>query len=146
MWSKQLFCCRPQQKVAWTQKHIPWQMLSSLLQFWTSWSKLAIISSSRRGQMKVSTIHHCCILLWWCLSLSFIPLATKVLNRGIAEFIVMAADAEPLEILLHLPLLCEDKVSMTIIIHGWWGAAHFSNGRRLSGSSCWMCYRSLISW
>lgn len=34
---------------------------------------------------------------------------TKSLNRGIAEFIVMAADAEPLEILLHLPLLCEDK-------------------------------------
>lgn len=36
-------------------------------------------------------------------------LATKALNRGLAEFIVMAADAEPLEILLHLPLLCEDK-------------------------------------
>jgi U4/U6 small nuclear ribonucleoprotein SNU13 len=36
--------------------------------------------------------------------------ATKSLNRGIAEFIVLAADAEPLEILLHLPLLCEDKV------------------------------------
>ena len=35
--------------------------------------------------------------------------ATKTLNRGIAEMIVMAADAEPLEILLHLPLLCEDK-------------------------------------
>ncbi|PAA62107.1 hypothetical protein BOX15_Mlig024721g3, partial [Macrostomum lignano] len=35
--------------------------------------------------------------------------ATKALNRGLAEFIVMAADAEPLEILLHLPLLCEDK-------------------------------------
>ncbi|XP_072167754.1 NHP2-like protein 1 [Diadema setosum] len=35
--------------------------------------------------------------------------ATKTLNRGIAEFIVLAADAEPLEILLHLPLLCEDK-------------------------------------
>eukprot|EP01119_Soliformovum_irregulare_P014436 TRINITY_DN394_c0_g1_i1.p1 TRINITY_DN394_c0_g1~~TRINITY_DN394_c0_g1_i1.p1 ORF type:complete len:130 (+),score=30.61 TRINITY_DN394_c0_g1_i1:59-448(+) len=35
--------------------------------------------------------------------------ATKCLNRGICEFIVMAADAEPLEILLHLPLLCEDK-------------------------------------
>ncbi|EOD20990.1 hypothetical protein EMIHUDRAFT_310487 [Emiliania huxleyi CCMP1516] len=33
--------------------------------------------------------------------------ATKTLNRGIAELI--AADAEPLEILLHLPLLCEDK-------------------------------------
>lgn len=34
---------------------------------------------------------------------------TKTLNRGISEFIVMAADAVPLEILLHLPLLCEDK-------------------------------------
>lgn len=37
--------------------------------------------------------------------------ATKTLNRGISEFIVMAADAEPLEILLHLPLLAEDKVT-----------------------------------
>ncbi|CAB0038597.1 unnamed protein product [Trichogramma brassicae] len=34
---------------------------------------------------------------------------TKTLNRGISEFIIMAADAVPLEILLHLPLLCEDK-------------------------------------
>lgn len=38
------------------------------------------------------------------------PTATKALNRGIAELIIMSADAEPLEILLHLPLLCEDKV------------------------------------
>ncbi|KAJ3522634.1 hypothetical protein NMY22_g11810 [Coprinellus aureogranulatus] len=36
--------------------------------------------------------------------------ATKTLNRGIAEFIVLTADTEPLEILLHLPLLCEEKV------------------------------------
>uniref|UniRef100_A0A8P0PQ89 NHP2-like protein 1 n=2 Tax=Canis lupus TaxID=9612 RepID=A0A8P0PQ89_CANLF len=35
--------------------------------------------------------------------------STKTLNRVISEFIVMAADAEPLEIILHLPLLCEDK-------------------------------------
>ena len=35
--------------------------------------------------------------------------STKTLNRGISDLIVMAADAEPLEILLHLPLLCEDK-------------------------------------
>eukprot|EP00658_Telonema_sp_P-2_P005345 TRINITY_DN11_c0_g1_i1.p1 TRINITY_DN11_c0_g1~~TRINITY_DN11_c0_g1_i1.p1 ORF type:complete len:127 (+),score=34.86 TRINITY_DN11_c0_g1_i1:215-595(+) len=35
--------------------------------------------------------------------------ATKALNRGISEFVVLAADTEPLEILLHLPLLCEDK-------------------------------------
>ena len=30
--------------------------------------------------------------------------ATKTLNRGISELIVMAADAEPIEILLHLPV------------------------------------------
>lgn len=35
--------------------------------------------------------------------------ATKTLNRGISEFIIMAADTQPIEILLHLPLLCEDK-------------------------------------
>ena len=37
--------------------------------------------------------------------------ATKALNRGKAELILMAADTEPIEILMHLPLLCEDKVS-----------------------------------
>lgn len=36
--------------------------------------------------------------------------ATKTLNRGIAELIIIAADTTPLEIVLHLPLLCEDKV------------------------------------
>ena len=36
--------------------------------------------------------------------------ATKTLNRGISEVVVMAADTEPIEILLHLPLLAEDKV------------------------------------
>ena len=35
--------------------------------------------------------------------------ATKTLSRGISEMIIMAGDAEPIEILLHLPLLCEDK-------------------------------------
>ncbi|CED83537.1 snrnp subunit [Phaffia rhodozyma] len=35
--------------------------------------------------------------------------ATKTLNRGVCELIVMTADTEPIEILLHLPLLCEDK-------------------------------------
>ena len=33
-------------------------------------------------------------------------LCPRALSR---RFIVMAADAEPIEILLHLPLLCEDK-------------------------------------
>nr|XP_058157253.1 NHP2-like protein 1 [Dasypus novemcinctus] len=35
--------------------------------------------------------------------------ATKTLTRGIFELLMMAADTEPLEIILHLPLLCEDK-------------------------------------
>lgn len=34
---------------------------------------------------------------------------TKSLNRGYADLVVLAADTEPLEIILHLPLLCEDK-------------------------------------
>nr|CAG8444449.1 6537_t:CDS:2 [Entrophospora candida] len=33
----------------------------------------------------------------------------KGANEGMSEFIVMTADTEPIEILLHLPLLCEDK-------------------------------------
>merc|ERR1712080_499497 len=36
-------------------------------------------------------------------------LTNSILDRGICEFIVMTADTEPIEILLHLPLLCEDK-------------------------------------
>jgi U4/U6 small nuclear ribonucleoprotein SNU13 len=42
--------------------------------------------------------------------------ATKTLNRGITDLIIMAADTEPLEILLHLPLLCEDKVDYSIFL------------------------------
>ncbi|XP_043855209.1 NHP2-like protein 1 [Dromiciops gliroides] len=34
---------------------------------------------------------------------------TKALNRDISDFIAMAAKAEPLESILYLPLLCEDK-------------------------------------
>jgi U4/U6 small nuclear ribonucleoprotein SNU13 len=37
---------------------------------------------------------------------------TRTLARGGAEFIVLAADADPLEILLHIRLLCEDKVTI----------------------------------
>ncbi|KAI1270082.1 ribonucleoprotein-associated protein [Xylariaceae sp. FL1019] len=35
--------------------------------------------------------------------------ATKALSRGVSEIIVLAGDCTPLSILLHLPLLCEDK-------------------------------------
>ena len=34
--------------------------------------------------------------------------ATKCLKRENSEVIILAADASPLEIILHLPLLCED--------------------------------------
>lgn len=32
-----------------------------------------------------------------------------MLNRGKAEFVIIAGDTEPLEIVMHLPLLAEDK-------------------------------------
>ncbi|GAB7340206.1 hypothetical protein MBLNU457_6674t1 [Dothideomycetes sp. NU457] len=35
--------------------------------------------------------------------------ATKSLNRGVSEIVILAADTSPLAILLHLPLLAEDK-------------------------------------
>ena len=35
--------------------------------------------------------------------------AGKSLNRDHADLVILAADATPLEIILHLPLLCEDK-------------------------------------
>ncbi|KAJ1485776.1 50S ribosomal protein L30e-like protein, partial [Baffinella frigidus] len=34
---------------------------------------------------------------------------TKSINRNLAEFIVIAADTVPIEMVLHLPMLCEDK-------------------------------------
>ncbi|KAI1184725.1 ribonucleoprotein-associated protein [Nemania serpens] len=34
---------------------------------------------------------------------------TKALNRGICEIAILAADTQPLQIVSHLPLLCEDK-------------------------------------
>ncbi|KAL4896279.1 50S ribosomal protein L30e-like protein [Aspergillus ambiguus] len=35
--------------------------------------------------------------------------ATKTLNRGTSELVILAADTSPLAIVLHLPLLAEDK-------------------------------------
>lgn len=34
---------------------------------------------------------------------------TKVVERGDAQFVVMAEDVQPEEILAHMPLLCEEK-------------------------------------
>ncbi|KAA8649991.1 hypothetical protein EYZ11_007268 [Aspergillus tanneri] len=42
--------------------------------------------------------------------------ATKTLNRGTAELIILAADCSPLAILLHLPLLAEDKNTAYVFV------------------------------
>ncbi|KAL7946665.1 50S ribosomal protein L30e-like protein [Trichoderma barbatum] len=34
---------------------------------------------------------------------------TKAINRGTCELAILAADTEPLAIILHIPLICEDK-------------------------------------
>ncbi|KAF4518917.1 hypothetical protein B566_EDAN006755 [Ephemera danica] len=57
--------------------------------------------------------------------------ATKTLNRGLSEFIVMAADAVPLEIILHLPLLCEDKNVPYVFVRSKQGMFYFNSLRIL---------------
>lgn len=34
---------------------------------------------------------------------------TKAIERGVAKFVVFAADVEPKEIVAHLPVLCKEK-------------------------------------
>ncbi|MBU0898895.1 MAG: 50S ribosomal protein L7Ae [Nanoarchaeota archaeon] len=34
---------------------------------------------------------------------------TKAIERGIAKLVVMAEDVQPEEVLMHLPVLCEEK-------------------------------------
>ena len=34
---------------------------------------------------------------------------TKMIERGNAKFVVIAQDVNPVEIIMHLPLLCEEK-------------------------------------
>jgi len=71
------------------------------------YSKLELTSSSKKGPTKVSVE-----IIFFVASFTNVGTfaATKTLNRGIAEFIILTSDTEPLEILLHLPLLCEEKV------------------------------------
>ncbi|AFP65261.1 SNU13 snRNP subunit (nucleomorph) [Chroomonas mesostigmatica CCMP1168] len=51
---------------------------------------------------------------------------TKSINRGIAGLVIIAVDSDPLEIVLHLPLLCEDKNIPYI----------FVNNKYLLGKAC----------
>ena len=41
-----------------------------------------------------------------------------MLNCGIAELVVLAADTSPLALLLHLPLLCEDMNVTYVFVSG----------------------------
>ena len=43
-------------------------------------------------------------------------IATKTLNRGKSSFIVMDTDTQPLGIILHIPLLCEDKNTLFVLV------------------------------
>ena len=40
----------------------------------------------------------------------------KSMNRGLAEFVVLAADTQPLEILLSAPLVAEDKACPYVFV------------------------------
>lgn len=66
------------------------------------------IGLSNRGRQKtlslLVSIHRLNKLLTYLLLT-----ATKTLNRGTSEIVILAADTSPLAILLHLPLLAEDK-------------------------------------
>jgi U4/U6 small nuclear ribonucleoprotein SNU13 len=44
--------------------------------------------------------------------------AIKCMKKGVAEIIIIASDSDPLEIVLHLPLICEDKNVPYIFILG----------------------------
>lgn len=35
--------------------------------------------------------------------------STKAIERGIAKLVVMAEDVEPEEVLMHIPVICEEK-------------------------------------
>lgn len=34
---------------------------------------------------------------------------TKVIERGVAKLVVIAEDTNPLEVIMHIPVLCEEK-------------------------------------
>jgi ribosomal protein L7Ae-like RNA K-turn-binding protein len=72
--------------------------------------------------------------------------ATKTLNRGISEVVVMAADTEPIEILLHLPLLAEDKVRPRNPDGGACSAPPpGAVGQPVANKSCWPCQPASIA-
>lgn len=43
--------------------------------------------------------------------------ATKVIERGIAQLVLIGADVEPEEVVMHLPALCDEKNAPYVIIN-----------------------------
>jgi large subunit ribosomal protein L7Ae len=43
--------------------------------------------------------------------------ATKVIERGIAQLVLIGADVEPEEVVMHLPALCDEKKAPYVIIN-----------------------------
>jgi len=43
--------------------------------------------------------------------------ATKAIERGIAQLVLVGADVEPEEIVMHLPPLCDEKQAAYVIIN-----------------------------
>lgn len=93
-------------------------LIAIICRFSISFNRPILTSSWRRVLMKVCQHFVFYFFFLWNANTramhSWLPnnnSATKTLNRGVAEFIILTADTEPLEILLHLPLLCEDKVT-----------------------------------
>ena len=41
---------------------------------------------------------------------------TKVIERGVAKLVVLAKDVNPKEIIMHLPLLCDEKKVPLVIV------------------------------
>lgn len=41
---------------------------------------------------------------------------TKVIERGLAKLVVIAKDVNPQEVIMHLPLLCEEKNVPFVIV------------------------------
>ncbi|MFN9907739.1 MAG: ribosomal L7Ae/L30e/S12e/Gadd45 family protein, partial [bacterium] len=82
--------------------------------------------------------------------------STKALNRGLADLVVLAADTEPLEIILHLPLLCEDKVRIQralILIRMFptftWASKPTSDGLVVCRAILWLllsCATQMVPW
>src|SRR5437773_10082826 len=63
---------------------------------------------------------------------------TKLVERGEAQFVVMAEDVQPEEILAHMPLLCEEKgVPYAYVPANRSSGSRWASARRRPPSRSW---------